>query len=628
MKKFVKVIAAALAILISAGATGLYASARENDKITTENTAAETATAADAADRAASDTATAEKDETVYVIANADGSAKKIIVSDWLKNAGALDSIEDLTTLTGIENVKGNESYSESADGVTWAADGADIYYKGTSDKELPITVKITYYLDGAEIQPDDLAGKSGHVKIRYDYINNEKRTVTVGNTDTEMYVPFIAATGMVLDTGKFVNIEAINGKVMSDADKAVVLGYALPGMTDNLDLSSDLGIDIPEYFELEADVTDFELSTTVTLALPASGIDIDLDGDASSLNELSDASAQLVDGSAKLYDGISELLGKSGELTDGINALTDGADALYSGSSALSDGLTQISGGASQLSSGASELTAGITSAQTGAQSISDGLASTAAGASQLSEGLTSTEQGAEQLSAGIDSAAENLDKTIAANKQVLAGLEQVYAQTKSDDVAVMIETLKTTIAGQEQVSAGMSQLGDGADKLTQGAAQLKTGADTLGAGIDKLSSGADALGGGIDKLAAGGKTVADGAAALAEAADTAATGASSLTDGALQLKDGTTALSDGAAALIDGVRQLSDGAEELKDGMARFNRDGVQKLLDVFGGDLEGLADRLTELADGYNSYSGISGDMSGSVRFIYMSAEISCD
>ena len=216
------------------------------------------------------DSAAPEKEETVYVNMDASGNVEKITVSDWLKNAAGSAELSDSSSLSDIKNVKGDETFTQDGEKLTWQADGSDIYYQGTTDKELPVTVKLTYYLDGQEISPEDLAGKSGKVKIRIDYTNNEKETVKVNGEDREIYTPFAMISGMILSQDNFSNVKVTNGKVISDGRRNIVVGVALPGLSESIGLSDteDLDdIDIPDYVEVEADTTNFKLDMTATVA-------------------------------------------------------------------------------------------------------------------------------------------------------------------------------------------------------------------------------------------------------------------------------------------------------------------------------------------------------------------------
>ena len=208
-----------------------------------------------------------DKEETVYLISDASGNVQDTIVDEWLKNPEGKDELKDVSKLYDIENVKGEETFDQESTKLTWQAGGSDIYYQGHSDEEAPVAVKVTYYLDGEEISPEELAGKSGHVKIRYEYENNSK--------DGDVYTPFVMATGMTLDMEKFANVTGTNAKVISDGSRYIVVGYGMPGLEESLDLSgldnldslTDLGLEFPEYFEVEADAIDFKLGMTVTVA-------------------------------------------------------------------------------------------------------------------------------------------------------------------------------------------------------------------------------------------------------------------------------------------------------------------------------------------------------------------------
>ena len=208
------------------------------------------------------------KDETVYVLAGADGSVQKIIVSDWIQNALGSDAIDDVTQLTGIENVKGNESYTMGGDNsCVWNANGNDIYYQGNLDKELPVDVMVSYMLDGQPIAPAELAGKSGKVTIRFDYTNHQYELVEIDGRQEKIYVPFAMLTGLILDNDVFTNVSVTNGKIMNDGDRTIVAGLAFPGLQESLGLDRN-ALDLPDYVEITANAEGFALETTVTLAV------------------------------------------------------------------------------------------------------------------------------------------------------------------------------------------------------------------------------------------------------------------------------------------------------------------------------------------------------------------------
>ena len=258
---------------------------------------------------------------------------------------------------------------------MTWQADGNDIFYQGTSESELPVTQKLTYYLDGKEVTPEELAGKSGEVTIRFDYTNNQKVTAKIDGKDEDIYVPFMAVSGMILGD-EFSDIEVENGKVISDGSNNVVVGYALPGLKESLNVKDDDfdgDVTIPDYVEVKAKVENFKLDTTMTVVMNATNfISADSDNDTSKLDEvfdtLADAMDQLTDGSAELADGVDTLKSKMGDFKDGVGTLqsgvhayTDGAGKIASGITQLSDSIPTLSNGVGTLNSSAATIADGV---------------------------------------------------------------------------------------------------------------------------------------------------------------------------------------------------------------------------------------------------------------------------
>ena len=247
------------------------------------------------------------KDETVYVLAGADGSVKKIIVSDWIKNSLDDKALKDKSDLEHIINVKGEESYTlGSENSRIWDAQGNDIYYQGDIQKELPVGLSVTYKLDGKPVSADELVGKSGHVTIRFDYTNRQFDYVNIDGKNEKIFVPFAMMTGMILDNDIFRNVEISNGKLINDGSRSIVAGIAFPGLAENLNIDKDK-LEIPDSVEITADVTDFELSMTVTLATNEIFNQIDpdklesIDELKGSINDLTGAMGQLMDGSSSL---------------------------------------------------------------------------------------------------------------------------------------------------------------------------------------------------------------------------------------------------------------------------------------------------------------------------------------
>ena len=412
------------------------------------------------------------KDETVYVLTGADGSVKKIIVSDWLKNELGSASVADKSDLSDIENVKGDESYTINGDNMTvWDAQGNDIYYQGNIQKELPVGLSVRYYLDGKSVSPEELKGKSGKVTIRFDYENRQYETVQINGVSQRIYVPFAMLTGMILDNDTFQNVQITNGKLVNDGDRTVVVGLAFPGLQENLNLSRD-DLSIPDSVEITADVTNFSLGMTVTLAcndLFSQLGDVDLTSldSTSALDQLTGAMDQLLSGSSALYEGLSTLLDKSGELVSGVEELAQGAAAIKSGADSVDDGAAQLKAGLADLSSGLNTLSANSEALNSGAKQVFNSLLETAA--TQIrAKGLNVPDLTIENYAEELNTLIKSLDETTVyetALKQVTDAVEAqrpVITQKVTEAVRQQVETKVTTAVRQqvtEEVTAAVQQ-------------------------------------------------------------------------------------------------------------------------------------------------------------------------
>lgn len=412
------------------------------------------------------------KDETVYVLTGADGSVKKIIVSDWLKNELGSASVADKSDLSDIENVKGDESYTINGDNMTvWDAQGNDIYYQGNIQKELPVGLSVRYYLDGKSVSPEELKGKSGKVTIRFDYENRQYETVQINGVNQRIYVPFAMLTGMILDNDTFQNVQITNGKLVNDGDRTVVVGLAFPGLQENLNLSRD-DLSIPDSVEITADVTNFSLGMTVTLAcndLFSQLGDVDLTSldSTSALDQLTGAMDQLLNGSSSLYEGLSTLLDKSGELVSGVEELAQGAAAIKSGADSVDDGAAQLKAGLADLSSGLNTLSANSEALNSGAKQVFNSLLETAA-TQILAKGLNVPDLTIENYAEELNTLIKSLDETTVyetALKQVTDAVEAqrpVITQKVTEAVRQQVETQVTAAVRQqvtEKVTAAVQQ-------------------------------------------------------------------------------------------------------------------------------------------------------------------------
>lgn len=467
-KYIVRVVAGVLTIALvgtGIGATAVFAE-KNSTAVTAEadSTTGSSKDADDIADKLMDSVSLkdndADKDESVYLISDANGNVNKTIVVDHLKNKDKKDTLEDASNLSDIENVKGKEKFTQSGDKLTWQAGGKDIYYQGTATEEPPVTQKVTYYLDGKEIAPEDLAGKSGKVKIRFDYTNTTSYTETVNGEKQTVSVPFAAVTGLVLGDG-FENIEVTNGKAEVSDSSSVVLGYALPGLKDSLGIKDgdlDGDVNIPEYMEMTADVKNFSMPAAMTFVVNASdyvstdGIDTsDLDD---MINDLKDASTQLQDGSKTLAegtdtlaDGLSTLQSKLGTFASGVGTLKSGLKTYTDGVSTLSGGLNTLGNSTGALVSGADKLNSGAGQLASGSATLKDGLKSYTDGANGLAKG-------ASDLDAGIGTLAEKSGTLVDGATKLDDGASQLSASASSinEGIKSLDTGLKTPLTDKEK--------------------------------------------------------------------------------------------------------------------------------------------------------------------------------
>lgn len=405
----------------------------------------------------------ADKDESVYLISDANGNVNKTIVVDHLKNKDKKDTLEDASNLSDIENVKGKEKFTQSGDKLTWQAGGKDIYYQGTATEEPPVTQKVTYYLDGKEISPKDLAGKSGKVKIRFDYTNTTSYTETVNGEKQTVSVPFAAITGLVLGDG-FENIEVTNGKAEVSDSSSVVLGYALPGLKNSLgikDKDLDGDVNIPEYMEMTADVKNFSMPAAMTFVVNASdyvstdGIDTsDLDD---MINDLKDASTQLQDGSKTLAEGTDTLADGLSTLQSKLGTFASGVGTLKSGLKTYTDGVSTLSGGLNTLGNSTGALVSG-------ADKLNDGAGQLASGSATLKDGLKSYTDGASELQAGINKLYNTLDAGLTDKQKAKIQKTAVESVQDSFKGETGVTVQKTIYAGlRYQTDDNGNVIGDG---------------------------------------------------------------------------------------------------------------------------------------------------------------------
>ena len=413
------------------------------------------------------------KEETVYVIAGNDGSVQKIIVSDWIRNSAGKTGIEDVSELDDITILKEGESFSMGGDNTrVWDTTNDDIYYQGNISKELPVDMKVSYFLDGNPITPSELLGKSGRVTIRYEYTNNSYVMKEIDGKEEKIYVPFTMLTGLLLENSTFKNISVSNGKIVNDGSRTVVVGFAFPGLSEDLGISEDK-LTIPDYVEISADCENFSLGMTVTIAsteilsqLDSENIKLNSDIDLNeSMQELTDAMDQLVDGSSKLYDGLETLLTKSQELVDGVDQLAEGAVKLKDGAAAVDDGVGRLEKGTSDLYDGMSQLDSHSSELNDGAKKVFESLLATAQEQLEAS-GLSVSKMTVDNYADVLNGVIKSLDDS-AVYQQALDSVtsavegkrdyirDQVTAAVKTEVESEVTSAVKTSVS--EKVTAAV---------------------------------------------------------------------------------------------------------------------------------------------------------------------------
>lgn len=644
-----RVMAGSMAAVLAAVGAGTYGFEQKSmSEVKAEEE--DTETLKEAAETVLGDTTTESngetyKDESVYVNADASGKVKKTTVTEWLKNTEK-GSVDDETVLEDVENVKGNEKYKEgSDDSIVWESKGKDIYYQGTTDEELPVNMSITYKLDGKEISPKDLAGKSGKLEMTINYENKSKQNVDVDGQQTEMYTPFTLATAMMLPTDEYTNVTIDNGKIVSDGDKNIVVGVAFPGLSEDLGLdSSNLDVDIPSSVTITADVTDVSVGATYTMAsanlLDSIGLDDvdsfdDLDD---SINKLEDATNQLVDGSKELAEGTNTLNGKSGELISGVDKLADGVTAYTDGVAGVADGANAINSNMALVKNGVSAAVEGTGKLATGVSGVQSGLNTVASGINTAIDNLNKSGENIKGL-ANQTALTDKEKQQIVSN--VSAGLDQAGLSKEQKDAvdtaiasavnAASDETNKKVAYAANEYSEGMS----GAASQLSAASSALTTVDpanptaTVAGGVAAVSAGIDELQTKLGTGTADQPGLTTGVEALASGVSQLADGANELNQKSSTLKSGMSTLKNGGEQLVSGVGVLASGADTLASGISEYKTEAIDKLADAFGGDIGKVTSRINamkELGEDYKSYAGIKDGMNGSTKFIIETEAVS--
>lgn len=602
-----------------------------------------------------------DKTETVYAKADADGTVNEVTVNTVLKNKNE-KKIQDYSNLTDIKNIKGDEEYTKQSDGtILWDNQGEDIEYEGKSSEQLPVTVQISYFLDDKEISPKELAGKSGSLKIRFDYENHTKEETNVNGKKVELPVPFAAISALLLSEDNATNIEVKNGKVISLDGQNLIIGYACPGLAKNLNLSdSELtkDIELPEYVEVTADVTDFELDFTATVFSSGLLSDLDeenlddLDETSDNMDKIQEASGKLKDGSGKLLDGMKTYDEYMKQYLSGVDSLKEGVDALKSGIQVLNENKTALGSGAQaltdglcQFSNGLSAISFGNVSGQSGVDfsGVENAMVALVADGQKLNTALTQLQTQLQTVENFVTEAVTyqtTVQNNVEAVKNTLGAIDwdaiendakaQREAQIDSAVEAALNETMQETSLSEEEqeiLKEGLkssletqlkendkdTELTKEAREKTEEAVQILLSIPALD--IPDLSVDTSALPAILTDMQAQMQALGEAAELLGglpeqmqtlqEGMETIQNAAEQLAKGSSQLNTGISAFSDGIGQLYVGGQSLSEGTDQLSSAGSALDS-GYQALIDGMKALDEGFAEfdkeaiqKLTDLA-----------------------------
>ena len=611
------------------------------------------------------------KDETVYSKLDASGSNYKTIVSTHIENTENEELIKDLSDLLNVKNTSGDETFTQDGSTFTWNANKNDIYYQGESQKDLPIECKVKYELDGKELSANEIAGKSGKVKITLQYTNKEERTVTVNGKKVKMYVPFVVVAGTIVKNENNQNITISNGKVIDDGTKTTVIGMAMPGLQESLGVSVD-EVEIPSNIEITMDATDFETNGIFSYVTPKVLEEEDinafdkLDEIYAQLNTLQSSMNQIQEGANTLKDGAETYSEKSQEFNNAMNQVSEGVSSVNSNYSQIDTGITTINQGSTSLKNGAEQLNAGIGELSSQLTSMPDSIEALYAGSTQVLNGLNDTQangkttpglvtgvntivESLQTSNEGLNTALENLSatsqgtiKALTANNKTLKAVQQALGATEEAKVAnkTMIENLEKQIKANETIIAKYNQYKVGADTqkqelakkvssskeslttVTKGMTTLRNAMTQVNAGLGQLNTASKKLPDALNQLSAGSKSLVSGTKTLSAGANKLSKGSTALKSGIQTLDTSTQQLTTANGQLTEGAKTLSDGATTLAEGIQTFNEQGIKKICNYINGDLRDIAERtekLTELSKEYNNFTMLNDGNEGEVKFI---------
>ncbi len=589
--------------------------AKQVDKVTEE---------VKTASKAGLDSKKVSKQETVYATLDANGKKTDVIVSDWLKNAADKGEVKDSSDLKDITNTKGDEKFTQDGDSLSWNTGSEDIYYQGKTDKEMPVGMSITYKLDGKEVSADELVGKSGKLEMKIKYTNTSKEKQKVGEKDVDIYTPFVMVTGMILPVDNFKNVTIDNGSIVSEGDNDIVMAYGMPGLSesldlDNLDLGDDVDIDlskindkITDTVTIKADVTDFEMKSTYTVATSEFFSDMDMDDIGSTddltdkLDDLTDATQQLIDGSDKLSSNLDKLNSKFGDYSDGMDTLKNGVSSAKSGADTLKNGIVTYTSGTDKLLDGVVDYVEGtktfgksVKTYSKNTKKVVDAVGTLQkTGTSKLAKGsndfntnlstyvttVNTSLNSVDTLAQGIatlHSGVVSLQNGVTGDAGLKAGVKQLKAGVGS---------LQAGVSGESGIKAGVKSINEGAKNIAVSDEQVDTmltELETLKAGTESETDKAKIEA--IEKYVKASQTVG-------KAIESSTSDSSALVQGIDKVSAGLTSVDSGLDGLDGGLDKVSAGLSQMEASTDTTAKDSP----------LNGIGDKLTQLKEAGNALS----------------------
>lgn len=566
------------------------------------------------------------KDETVYSKTDANGNTYSTIVSDHITNENQDKMINDISDLLNIKNVNGDEEFSQDGNNLVWSADGSDIYYQGESQKDLPIECNIKYELDGKEITAQELAGKSGKVKITIEYKNKDVHTVKINGRNETLYTPFVVVCGTILDNEHHRNIEITNGKVIDDGSKTTVIGISLPGMQESLDISKDK-LEIPSTIEITMDSTDFELSNVVTYVTPKvieeKDVDIfnKLDDVYGQVNTLQNSSRQLEDGVNTLKAGVDTYAEKSQEFNNAMNQIAQGTGTINSNYNKIDEGINTLNAGSTNLTNGAEQLNSGINQLSSSVSNLPQGIEALYQGSINLDAGINAIAGGVNILKDNLSTTTTTSITELTKNNAVLQKTIEALGEEQPELVAALKaqkaenEQIIKALTPTEETNAKMQALNNGLNAVTAGSQSLKENLGNLNSAVGQLPEA-------INKITAGSNSLEKGTKTLQAGASNLNSGSKALKNGINSLDTNTQKLAVANNQLTEGTTTISNGVATLTEGITKFNKEGIDKICNYINRDVKDITNRLEklqELSQEYNNFTMLNNGDKGNVKFI---------